>query len=349
MATPGNPAPRTSDQSGPVPPGALVRTPGQRDPRLAGTDLKTLLVELQTRLAAGETPTESAELIALGDAVCERLSSSLQVHENRFSPRRFHDLFWVFYRQLAEPRPPIAGATWLDLGCGSVNPLGMVFLMFLLGAKRGIAVDLDPVQDLERAARGLARLAAAMLEDPAYIPCEFAVTRAQLAANLGDLDLARLQRGDTSGLQERFLYRNESASRLSLESGSIDVVMSNSFLEHIEQLDEVLAEIARVTARSGFGVHSIDGIDHHHYGNRALHPLDFLRRPQPGMVHGSNRVRPLEFPAWFERHGMKVQQMIRLHTVPVTPEVIDSFAMPWRAMSREALETTTVVLVVRKS
>lgn len=331
-----------------APAGSLSRVQSQHGFDLAHVDLHALMVELHNRLQNGADPAASAAMISLGDLLQERLAQAVEVHENRFGSKRFHDLFWVFHRHLAEPRPPIAGSTVLDLGCGSANPLGMSMLMILLGAKRTIAVDLDPVQDAPRAARALARLAEAMLQDPVRIVADYPITRDQIAANLHGIDLAALRAGDSAGVGDRMIYRNESAGELSTGDGSCDLVMSNSFLEHIEDLDGVLAEIARVTSKGGYGVHSIDGVDHHSYGDPAVHPLAFLRQAEPGMVHGSNRVRPLEFPALFERHGFAVQQVHERSWVRVDPALVASFAPQWSGMSKQMLEATTVTVVTRK-
>ena len=332
----------------PLPAGALSRIRTSRKHDLGHVDLHSLLIEVWERLERGETPTETGGMTSLGDAVSERLAECVDVHDNRFSRRRFRDLFGAFHRFLAEPRPPIAGATYLDLGCGSVNPLGMSLLMCMLGATRAIGVDLDIVQDIPRAARGLARLAEAMLQNPDQIVVGYPITRDQIARNLQGINLDALRAGDPTGIGTRLSMLRESASKLSLADGSIDVVMSNSFLEHVDDVDSIVAEMARVMVTGGFGIHNIDGSDHQSYVDQSLHPLDCLRQPGTGMLHGTNRIRPLQYPAIFERHGFIVQQTRTLKTVPLTPAQIAGFAAPWSTMPREMLETAVGMIVTRK-
>jgi len=311
-------------------------------------DLHALLIEVWNRLAKGESVTASPDMLWLADAIWERLADDLNVHLNRFSRQYFQDLFGLYHRWVVEPRPPIAGATYLDLGCGSVNSLGVSMLMCMLGAKRCIGVDLDVVQDVPRAARGLARLVDAMLQDPTQIVGPHPITRDQIIDNLHGIDVAKLRKGDLSGTGSRLSVRNESATNLSLEDGSIDVVLSNSFFEHIEEVDSVLAEVARVTVKGGFGIHGIDGVDHRWYANNALHRLDFLRNPGPGMLYGCNRIRPLEYPAYFQRHGFAVQQIAPLLKLSLTPQEIAEFAPPWSTMTSEVLEMAGAIFVTRK-
>jgi ubiquinone/menaquinone biosynthesis C-methylase UbiE len=136
---------------------------------------------------------------------------------------------------------------------------------------------------------------------------------------------------------------------VSVEDQSVDVVLSNSFLEHVEDIDGVIAEMARVTRPGGFGVHSIDGNDHRIYGDGGIHSLDFLRQEAGGMVHGSNRIRPLEFPALFARRGFTFQQLIPRQTLRVTSALRASLAEPWRDMPKAMLRVKTGILVVRKT
>ncbi len=347
MTTSG-PDPLAGSTATPAPAGALARIRAVHGHNLDHVDLHALLIEVWNRLDRGEAPTATPEVTLLGDAVCERLAATLEVHENRFSRRRFCDLFGAFYRYLAEPRPHIEGATFLDLGCGSVNPLGMSLLMCMLGAARGIGVDLDGVQDAPRAARGMARLADAMLQDPTQIVADYPITRDQIARNLRGIDVESLRKGEPQGVGPRLTLLNESAARLPLDAGSVDVMISNSFLEHIEDIDSILAEVGRVTAKGGFGIHGIDGVDHRFYIDKSRHLLDFLREPGRGRSGNSNRIRPLEYPAIFDRHGFSVQQVIPLRTVPLTSEEIAGFAEPWSTMPREMLEVATATVVTRK-
>lgn len=91
-----------------------------------------------------------------------------------------------------------------------------------------------------------------------------------------------------------------------LATGSVDVVFTNSVLEHVPDMVSVLAECARITKPGGFGLHGIDFRDHRFYGNSAIHKLEFLceSRAEP-MVGGCNRLRGHEVVAAFDRNGFE--------------------------------------------
>jgi SAM-dependent methyltransferase len=271
----------------------------------------------------------------------------MDVHENRFGRGRHRDLFWLFHHLLEEPRPPVTGAAYLELGCGSVNPLSLGLVFLAAGASAYTAVDIEEVQDPARAARGMARLVDMLMADPSGILLDLPISRDQIQANLHDVDVAALRGGDLSGAGPRLNVVCSPASSLPSATGSVDVVLSNSFLEHVDDLDAVLAEIARVTAVGGFGVHQIDGVDHRSYADPDVGPHDFLRDPPAAMAHGSNRVRVLEFPEHFARHHFTVQQVLS-RRIDITDDEIATFAEPWRSTPRETLETVQATMVLRR-
>jgi SAM-dependent methyltransferase len=330
-------------------PGQLARIQQQHGHDLRHVDMHSLLIELWNRLQRGDAVATTSEMISVGDAVCEDLTAKLDIHNNRFARVRFFDLFGMFQHDLPHPRPPIAGASYLDLGCGSINPFGWGLLMCMLGATSCACLDLEDIQDPARAARGLARMVDIVLRNPSGVVRDYPITRAQIDRNLEGIDVEGLRRGDLSAAGPRLPYLKESAAKTSLADASVHVATSNSFLEHLDDVDAVFAELARITAKGGFGVHAVDGIDHWSYGDPARGPHDFLWDPTPGMVHGSNRIRPLEFPALFERHGFSVQAVIPRQTIPMTDSMRKKLLPRWASMSREMLETTQITLVVRRT
>jgi SAM-dependent methyltransferase len=327
--------------------GRLARLQQQHDQQLDGFDLHSLLIEVSERLARGEAADASPEMILAGDAVAEQLTSILDVHENRFGRGRYRDLFWLFHHLLDSPKPPVTGAAYLELGSGSVNPLALGLVFVAAGASSFTGVDLEQIQDEPRAARAMARLIDAMLADPTEILLDLPITRDGIVAHLHDVDAAALRGGDLGGRGPRLGLVKGSAHTLPSETSSINVVISNSFLEHVEDIDAVFGEIARVTRVGGFSVHQIDGIDHLSYEGGESGPHDFLREPPGGMVHGSNRIRVLEFPAIFERHGFEVQQVLS-RQIEIADDEVAAFSEPWRSMPREVLETVQATIVARR-
>ncbi|MDT7813179.1 MAG: hypothetical protein QOJ42_3095 [Acidobacteriaceae bacterium] len=322
----------------------------ERSPALIDTNLEALTSEVLARVGEGSFGA-SEEAILLGSEIHRTLRGALDVHNNRFSRRRFRDLFDAFYGLVAPPAPRLADATIVDLGCGSLNPYGLLFLFLMLGARRGIAIDLDEVYDWSNAVRGLAELAATMLIAPSELVGEYSITAEEVLRNIGSFDLARLDAGDRSGLDPgRLIHRRESVHGLSLATAEVDLLFSNAFFEHIPAVEDAIAELARVTRPGGMGVHVIDCTDHRRYQDSAVHPLQFLTEVHTGpLVYGSNRMRPSEFAALFERYGFEVVTLDAFQCTTVDDELRGRLVEPFQSMPEECLAVTMAKLVVRRT
>jgi len=329
--------------------GRLVRLNSPPNTTLAGYAFDDLLAELLARVRAGEDIARDDQRIAVMQELEEILADGLEVHENRFSIRRLSDLFNTFYNPLKH-KPTLLDASILDLGSGSHNPLGLAFLFIMLGARNAISVDTDEVQNLARACRAMARSADVLLIDPARIIGDHPISRAMIERNLAGFDLSAMRSGCPDGIDSgRLQFRRESAARLAVKANSIDIVISNSFLEHVEDPGAVVAEMARVTVRGGRGIHSIDGTDHQAYRDPSRHPLQFLREGKLGMFYGCNRVRIAEFARLFERHGFVVEQIIPIRTIAVDDALRSSFQPPWRYMPPDDLSLAQAVVAVQRT
>jgi SAM-dependent methyltransferase len=241
-------------------------------------------------------------------------------------------------------------AVHLEIGCGAVNPFGRLFAHLLLGARRGIAVELEPQRDAPAGARFLAKLAATAWVEPRRIYGDFPVDRAAMTANLAGFDLAKLACGDVAGLApDRLELRLEPIESMGLPTGSVDVVLSSSVLEHLSDVDAALRELRRVTRPGGFGIHGVDTIDHWWYGHPEQHALEFLTvDAAEAMVHGSNRLRLHELDARFAAHGFTVLERWPYNKVAITPQLRGRLREPWRSMPDELLDTTWCQYLLRR-
>lgn len=320
-----------------------------RLPALAEITLGELTSEALARAKGGDFGA-SEEAILLALELNGELEQSLDLHNNRFSLRRYRDLFDSFYRYVGPPAPPLEAATIVDLGCGSLNPFGFLFVLLMLGARRGIAIDLETIHDWPRAANALAEVAATLLIAPDRIVGETPAPIAQLLKNITAFDLAKLRAGDRTGIDPaRLVYRRESVHSLSLDTGEADLIISNAFFEHIPAVESAIAELARVTRPGGMGVHVIDCSDHRRYHDARIHPLQFLTESHEGpLAHGSNRLRPVEFAELFERNGFEVINMESFQQAALTTELRGLLVPPYRTMPEEMLVNTIVKLVVRR-
>jgi len=318
-----------------------ARTKTRDFPGVASDELAQ---ELLRRVRAGEPVHED-----LAGALSVYLDANCDGHENRFGARRLRDLFSMFCG-IAAGQLRFDGVTVVDLGCGARNPLAMLTVFLLAGAKRGIGVDLDEVQDLGLAVRGIAKSASLMMLEPRMIVGRYPLSRSEVVQNAGGFDFAKLFAGDASGIPEsRLSLRRESIHQLQLADGEVDLVVSNSFFEHVPDPAGAVRQLARITKPGGHGVHNIDCVDHRIYREPERHPLDFLREESDApLVLGSNRVRPLQFFDLFEQNGFEVLERHRLYEVSVTPEMRQRFAEPFRSLPDEVLRWARGQVFVRR-
>ncbi len=337
-----------SDSNSSTPWGALVRLEAPAPPEdLRPFSLIELTREVLARLSTGQTYQAEHDLL-LASQLQQLLETALDVHANRFSARRFYDLIRPILARI--PRPQLQGATVVELGCGSLNPFAFVFLFLMLGAERAYAIDLDPVQDIEKAVKSLATCAnwflldSRRILDPDFMPPE------EVIKNLRGFNLPRLTAGDSTGLaRDRMLYRNESVFDLSLRDGEADLVFSVSFLEHLNHIEEVLESLRRITRVGGYGHHLIDFADHRIYTGDVASPFEFLKdQGTDEIMYGSNRLRCRQFCELFEKYGFTVEAVEVARSADLSPEEHSLFVEPYRSMPREALSMVCARVLVRR-
>lgn len=365
---PPSPAPDPAGPSADTPPGALreLSAPaGNAD--LAAYDAETLARELLWRRRHGE-PGPMVRLDAFGSMTPGRPGIGVElpvpeataggmapvlalelrrggegVVDNRFGRAYYQWAFATF------PGDQIDGSVCVELGCGSQNPFALSMLYLLLGARRVMAVDLEPAQDERYAAWGVAELASMMATDPRLLVGQWPVTRADVASRLEGFDMVELWEGNLRGLDaDRISFARQPAERLPLADGEVDHAFSSSFLEHSSDIDAVIAELARVVRPGGWTWHLIDGHDHRIYTDPSAPLLGFLSEPaDEPMVHGCNRLRPLEYIERFERHGFQSVATYPLLWMPVDDAERETFAEPWRSMPEDLLAVRGAVLSFR--
>lgn len=316
-------------------------------PDLAGLSLADVTTEVIARLASGEAFTRDGDLVVAGQ-LQDLLKSTLDVHLNRFSRRRYFDLTQPILAHLKQGE--LAGGTVVDLGAGSLNPFVFGFLFLMLGAERAYAVDLDPVQDPDRAIRALAAAAEWLLVDPVRTTGRHDIDRHAVLEHLRGFDLALLAAGDSAGVAaDRLIYLSESIDALSIEDGAADLVSSVSLLEHVDDVAGVIDSLWRITTPGGLGHHVVDFVDHRLYGGQVESPFEFLKiQTTDAVVHGCNRVRSGQLRALFEQRGFLIEAMDPCRTDPLTDQEQRQFVEPYRSMAREDLTMTCARLFVRR-
>ncbi len=324
-----------------LPAGSLLRLrqgPAQPQPSLSTRDLA---LELRARLRDPALAFDEGDLADQLGALGLEIETRTESPRNRLSRTRVAAIAQMLAKDVASGALRLDGATVVDLGCGSIHPLGPSLLHVLGGARRAVGIDMDPPQDPALATRALLRLALACLAAPEHVIPWTRRTRADVLAALDGFDLAKLWLGDPAGIDDRRLRLHHGpAERMPFADGEVDACTSVSFLEHVADVDAVLAELARVVRPGGIVVHAIDGVDHASYGDAAVGPLDFLREPYAGgraLVGGCNRLRPVEFVARFEQAGFTAVEFEAHARIPVDDGLRAGFAEPWRSMATAAL------------
>lgn len=127
------------------------------------------------------------------------------------------------------------------------------------------------------------------------------------------------------------------ATRTGLPPHSVDMVFSNSVLEHVPVvvLDALMTEARRILKPNGLVLHGVNCGDHYAYFDRRITPIHYLRYTSRtwryfnnGILY-QNRLRPRDFIAAAERAGLRVvlrrqtprQALLdRLPSLPIAPE-----------------------------
>jgi SAM-dependent methyltransferase len=329
--------------------GTLVRLSAESRQSLKDVPTIDMLHELAARFSHGGEFPATEEGLAVGALLYDHLHSLTNIHNNRFSMQRLADYNQAFIRPRSSNPPSVEGMTWVEIGSGSQNPLAFPFLLLLLGAKKCVAIDLEPIQDMRRACRALADVASTMLLHPSSIT-EMTPDPHVILDRMKTFDMAKLRSGNEEGIDQSLLTHLCCQSEsVPLPDGFADVVMSNSFLEHIEDLERVVREMARITKPGGLGIHGVDGTDHGRYSNPATGPLDFLKEPgEKRMVGGCNRIRPLMMVESFLANDFEFVEWETWDKIALSSEEIESFAEPFRSMPQKFLQAASGYLCVRR-
>jgi SAM-dependent methyltransferase len=242
---------------------------------------------------------------------------------------------------------PLSDRVFLEIGTGWFPTLPVCFI--LTGASKCMTYDLSRLLDFRLTQRMLGRLESHLKE----ISRKTGVGEEALRDRLSEMR-------EASSLED-FLRRSQieyhapaDASATSLPDASVDVVFSNSVLEHVtaEALDALMRETRRLLRPDGIAMHSVNCGDHYAYFDRKLSPINYLRYSESAWrlwnnsIQYQNRLRPDDFLASAQRAGLEVV----LNRQRPRPELLATFdsmkvAPAFRGYSREQLCTTSVDFV----
>ena len=244
---------------------------------------------------------------------------------------------------------PLEGCRYVEIGTGWYPTLPVCF--HLVGAATCHTYDLSRLADAELTKRMLARLA---------VHLEQISAKTGVSQELLQERLVRLQQAadfnefcSRAGIE---YHAPADATVTTLPAGSVDVVFSNSVLEHVtkDALDGLMHETRRILRPGGLAVHSVNCGDHYAYFDRTVSPINYLRYTESHWklwnndLQYQNRLRPDDFLASAQRAGLELV----LNMQRPRPELLAKFeslriAPEFRHYSREQLCTTSVDFVGR--
>jgi SAM-dependent methyltransferase len=242
---------------------------------------------------------------------------------------------------------PIAGRTFMEIGTGWFPTLPVCFS--LAGAERCLTYDLTPLINWQLTQRMLRRL-------EQHLPAIAEATGASReSVHSAWRELAATKSMHQFLERARIEYRAPGdACRTGLPAESVDIVFSNSVLEHVDEriIGALMRETGRVLKRGGLAIHSVNCGDHYAYFDAGVTQIHYLRfssrawRLWNNSIQYQNRLRADDFVRIAEDNGLRIV----LNVQRPRPELLARFdefpiATDFRRYSREQLCTTSVDFV----
>ncbi|MEO6419712.1 MAG: methyltransferase domain-containing protein [Polyangiaceae bacterium] len=243
-----------------------------------------------------------------------------------------------------------AGLDYLEIGTGWYPTFPLCFA--LAGAKSCTTFDQTRHLDARHALRLLDAL-------PTHLATIAKASHRSLAEVRAEYQKLRQARGIDELLRDaRIDYRAPGdGANTGLPDKSVDIVYSNSVLEHIptDVIRRIMRESMRVLRPGGVAIHGVNCGDHYAYFDRSITPINYLSYSERHWavwnngIQYQNRLRPQDILEIAEnagleiilkRHEAKPQLLEKLEKMTIAPE--------FRKYSNEQLACTSVDFVARK-
>lgn len=254
----------------------------------------------------------------------------------RHNPERAKGL----YKRYRGSVDSIAGKRILDFGCGKSNPLALSSLFYVNGAAETFAVDLSPANE-KASGESLFMLFRNALALPDGYKDED-VDWATFASRVHEFNLDALSRGDfQNGIGEaKCRYHVIGHEQYAGVMSDIDYVYSQSVLEHVFGLGDVLKSLRGVMKKGGIMAHQVDFHDHRrrYLGMDGINPWLFLTEDTEFARTHCNRIRYTEMSEIIEQSGFKIVVGKRSRR-PFPPELREQLLPQFKDLSDIDLET----------
>jgi hypothetical protein len=251
---------------------------------------------------------------------------------------------------LAESNFQVSGMRLMEIGTGWFPALPVCFS---LGGAESIAT-FDAVRLLDESMSF--RLLDAIEANTAQIAEVLDKSPADLCATLAELRQCE-SLNDLLGRSRIRYTALADAQATGLVSDSIDLVFSNSVLEHVprEAIGGLMRESFRVLRAGGLAMHNIGCNDHYAFFDRSISFVNFLQygerewRLWNNTIQYQNRMRAPEFVELAMQAGFEIVRTAT-HVRPGTLQALDRMriAPEFSRFSREEVAATTLDFVCRK-
>jgi SAM-dependent methyltransferase len=241
----------------------------------------------------------------------------------------------------------VSGQVLMEIGSGWYPTLPVAF--HLAGAKEIYTFDLVRHMDEDKTFRMLRRLEThlGLIAEIGHVPIEEVQSRY--------VKLLQMREFDRLLEAARIHYRAPgNAATTGLPAGSVDMVFSNSVLEHVPGfvIGELFRENRRILRPGGLAVHCVACNDHYAHFDKTISYVNFLRfsdkqwRLWNNSLNYQNRLRACDFLQLAEHAGLRVVFQARA-VRPGTREALASLpiAHEFRHYGEEDLAATTIDLI----
>jgi len=256
----------------------------------------------------------------------------------------------VAQAMLIEAGVDVRGARTLEIGTGWIPVFPLCFS--IAGAKTCITVDLSR--------HLMPSVVPTLLRQLEQYLSEISTASRQSQSEVVQRHRAISEAGDGQAMLAAAGVRYAApfdASATGLAGGSIDLVYSNSVLEHVSEsvLDALMRELHRVLRPGGVAIHGVNCGDHYAYFDRRISQLNYLKyshaswRKWNNALQYQNRLRPSDFIRSATEAGLEVVAMSsrpKLELLERLPEA--SISRDFKHYSREDLSTTSVDFILRR-
>jgi SAM-dependent methyltransferase len=247
----------------------------------------------------------------------------------------------------------VDSATLVEIGTGWYPTFP--FCLYLAGAGRIYTFDLNHLIKVDMVHQLADRLAAHVALIARLGKRSEDEVKAEQVALVASLAGGALLAQATGGIVD---YRAPAdASHTSLLADSVDIVFSNSVLEHVPppMIEACFAEAWRILRPGGVMFHSVNCGDHYAYTDRSIHQLHYLQFSEDEWARWNNdflyqnRLRAIDFVATARRAGFTIE-VDASRVMPERLALLDRIIVhpAFAHYTREQLAITNIDFIARK-